>query len=315
MLRRCLAGLAAAVPPPDEIVVVADGAADEIAAAAAEVGARCVSLETGRGPAQARNAGAREAVGEILFFVDSDVAIHADAVTQVRDAFAGKADLSAVFGSYDDRPSAPGFFSQYKNLFHHYVHQISRSEASTFWAGCGAVRRDVFLAAGGFDESFERPSIEDIELGYRLRRAGRRIELRKSLQATHLKAWTLGSLLRSDIFDRALPWTELILRERRMLADLNLRPTDRVSAVLACILAATLCAALAWPSALAAALVLALLLLALNADLYEFFRRKRGLAFAARAVLWHWVYLAYSTLAFAAGSLRFVWRRLDASTE
>jgi GT2 family glycosyltransferase len=306
LLRRSLASLAGAVPPPDEIIVVADDAAPEIAALAVEAGARCVNLDDRRGPARARNVGAREASGEVLLFVDSDVAVHADAIAEVRAAFAGDARLAAVFGSYDDRPPAPGFFSQWKNLFHHYVHQVSRCEASTFWAGCGAVRRDVFLAAGGFDESFDRPSVEDIELGYRLRRSGWRIELRKSLLATHLKAWTLASLLRSDVLDRALPWTGILLRERSLLGDLNLRPADRASGALACAILAALCVAPWRPAALVVVLAAAiLLLLVLNADLYRFFHRKRGLGFALRAIAWHWVYLVYSSLAFAAGVVRF----------
>jgi hypothetical protein len=48
-------------------------------------------------------------------------------------------EVDAVFGSYDDAPRAPNFIAQYKNLFHHYVHQHGKEEASTFWAGCGTV--------------------------------------------------------------------------------------------------------------------------------------------------------------------------------
>ena len=82
--------------------------------------------------------------------------------------------------------------SQYRNLLHHFVHQEGNPEASTFWAGCGAVRRAAFDAVAGYDEArFRRPSIEDIELGYRLRRAGYRIRLDRDLQCTHLKRWRL----------------------------------------------------------------------------------------------------------------------------
>ena len=78
------------------------------------------------------------------------------------------------------------------------------------------------LALGGFDEGYRQPSIEDIELGYRLKQAGHRIRLCKALQVKHLKRWSVVSLLKSDFFDRALPWTELILRDRRVINDLNL---------------------------------------------------------------------------------------------
>ena len=120
--------------------------------------------------------------------------------------------------------------SQYRNLLHHFVHQNGNREASTFWAGCGAIRRSVFEKIGGFDEKrFRRPSIEDIELGYRLRQSGYRILLDKRLQGTHLKGWNLYSLIRTDISCRAMPWSRLILETKKLPDDLNLKLGQRVS--------------------------------------------------------------------------------------
>ena len=42
---------------------------------------------------------------------------------------------------------------------------------------------------GGFDEGYHEPTIEDIDLGYRLKKAGYRIQLVKELQVKHLKRW------------------------------------------------------------------------------------------------------------------------------
>jgi len=204
-----------------------------------------------------------------------------------------------VFGSYDDTPGEPNFLSQYKNLLHHYVHQTGAESASTFWAGCGAVRRDVFLEVGGFDERFGRPSIEDIELGYRLRRAGYRIRLCKDLQGKHWKRWGPLSLLRSDFLDRALPWAALMRREGRILNDLNLKLGSRVSGVLSWVLIATVAAAFWRTEALVVLALVAGALLLLNLPVYRFFKRKRGLRFAARAIPWHWLYYIYSVFAFA----------------
>ena len=90
------------------------------------------------------------------------------------------------------RARAPGLVSQYRNLLHHFVHQQGDPEASTFWAGCGAVRRDAFDAVGGFDDgAFRRPSIEDIELGYRLRGGRATASASTAVSGTHLKRWTL----------------------------------------------------------------------------------------------------------------------------
>jgi hypothetical protein len=173
-------------------------------------------------------------------FVDVDVFVHAETLGELVGAFAADCRVKAVFGSYDTNPRAHNFISQYKNLFHHYVHQTSHEHASTFWSGCGAVRRDEFFELGGFDASFKKPTVEDIDLGLRLRAAGHRIVLNKKAQVTHAKRWSLADMVKSDICDRAIPWTLLILRSKSLPNDLNLTWSQRISAGLACGLIATL---------------------------------------------------------------------------
>lgn len=304
--HRCLLSLAAAVPPPSEIIVVADGDTDGAWRLAEGFGARVLRIPTSIGPAGARNLGARAARGDILFFVDADVAICPDALSQVVSTFSREPDLAAVIGSYDDAPGAPNFLSQYKNLLHHYVHQTACEEASTFWGACGAIRREIFLAVDGFDESYRRPCVEDIELGYRLKRGGHQIRLRKTLQVKHLKRWGVVSMLRADFLYRALPWTELILRDRRFTNDLNLQFSNRLSVILVYGLLSTLVGAWWWSGFLVGAGVLSLGLLVLNAPVYRFFLDKCGFLFTLQVIFWHWFYYLYSGLAFAMGTSRYL---------
>jgi GT2 family glycosyltransferase len=206
-------------------------------------------------------------------------------------------------GSYDDAPGDPGFLSQYRNLLHHFVHQSSREVASTFWAGCGAVRRRAFLGVGGFDESWV-DRIEDIELGARLRGAGGSIHLAKDLQVKHLKRWRPGDMLATDLWRRAVPWTELMLREGEAVNDLNVRTRDRVAVAAAFVPLVALPAAAVWPGSLLVAAGALLLVVALNAPLFRFFKRKRGLLFALGTVPLYWVFLLVSGFGFALGLLR-----------
>ncbi|MFH1731452.1 MAG: glycosyltransferase [Planctomycetota bacterium] len=303
-LRECLASVAGADPAPVETIVVADGGGASDRNAGEEFGARVLVVPEQRGPAAARNLGVQAAVGDIVFFIDADVAVPPDTIAKVAQAFAGEPRVAAVFGSYDDAPARPNFLSQYKNLAHHYIHQTANEDASTFWSGCGAVRRETFLEMGGFDENYGSPCIEDIELGYRLRQAGYEIRLCKALQVKHLKEWRAAGLLKAEVFYRAVPWTELILHHRRLTNDLNLRLSGRVSVVAAYSALIALAAALIWPRALFVAGALALLLLAVNAPLYVFFRRKRGPWFALAAIPWNWFYYFYGGLGFAIGVLR-----------
>lgn len=295
---RVLDALAALDPAPGEIVIVDDGSTDRSAELARA--RRFKVLATPRaqsGPAVARNVGAAQTAGELLFFVDADILLYPDAAARVSAAFSDPA-VSAAFGSYDDAPADPAFISQFKNLTHHYVHQTSRGEATSFWAGCGAIRREAFRQLGGFSGRYVRPSIEDIELGYRLRRAGGHTRLLHDLQVKHLKRWTLRSLLVTDIRDRALPWAKLMVEEQELPADLNLQWSHRVSA-LGCWLLLLSTVVIPWlPLSAFVALFLVVVLLALNFDLYRFYYDKRGLGFLLGALPVHWLYYLYSSAAF-----------------
>ncbi|BCA55523.1 hypothetical protein W02_26630 [Nitrospira sp. KM1] len=304
--RRCLASLQAASPPPFEIIVVADGDTDGSGAYAERLGLQVLRFPTAGGPARARNLGAGSARGAILFFVDADVTIKGDTIGRVEEAFRREPGVAAVMGSYDDQPGDPNVLSQYRNLLHHWVHQEGREEASTFWGACGAIRRTVFEKVGGFDETYRRPSIEDIELGCRLKNAGYRIRLVKSLQVTHWKKWTLSSIVWTDVFCRALPWTALILSQRGIPNDLNLKMSGRISTLLVGIMVVSLGIVWWWPWAIVITALSIVGLLALNHQLYGFFIKKRGLSFSLRAIPLHWVYFLYSGLAFGAGALRFL---------
>lgn len=305
---RCLAALLASRDAPLwELIVVDDGSTDDSVRQAREAGARILQSPHPRsGPGVARNAGVAAAHGEFVFFVDADVAVAPDTLSRVVATFRAQPGLAALFGSYYLQPAASNFVSQYKNLFHHYIHQTSRAEATTFWAGCGAIRRAVFLELGGFDTAYSRPSIEDIELGYRLTRAGYAVRLCHDIQVTHLKYWTPRSLLRTDIVDRGIPWTVLLWRERAFAADLNLQTANRVSVVSVYLLCATLLAAPARPALLGAAALLVVALLGFNAPLYAFFLRQRGPRFLLAAIAWHWLYYAYNGLCFGLGTLEYL---------
>ncbi len=296
-LDRCLAALRQSTYPQFEIIVVDD--ASDRALGADLSGIRVLRLETRSGPAAARNSGARVATGTVLVFVDSDVMVRPATLERLARPFNQKEDIDAVFGSYDDAPAEKNFFSQYKNLFHHFTHQHSNSQSASFWAGCGAVRREAFERVGGFDQiRYRRPMIEDVELGSRLHANGYRIRLDKQLQVNHLKRWTFLGLLHSDIFCRAVPWSRHIREKRVLFDDLNFRWNARLSALLVGLLCATLACSgyLPWPQVLGGLAALAGSFVLLNFELTRFFMRKHGLGFAAAALGMQMLYYLYGSV-------------------
>lgn len=259
-LDRCLAALEAGSYRPDEVVVVGD--------------------EALRTPAAARNAGAIRAAGDVLVFVDADVLVHRDALAVLLRSLEEDPALDAAFGAYDDRPGSPGVVPGFRYLLHHRVHVASPGPAETFWSGLGAVRRDAFDAVGGFDP--HRRWLEDVDLGLRLRASGRRILLEPAARATHLKHLTLLGMLRSDAFERAAPWTALLLEHRRGGRVLNLGRRHRAQGLLAAGLAAGLLARRP-----RSALVALAGFLALDVSFVALVHRRRGPAQAAATVPLH----------------------------
>ncbi|MDR3623443.1 MAG: glycosyltransferase [Paludisphaera borealis] len=279
-----------------EIIVVDDGSTDGSGALAESFGARVVRHDTPQGPAAARNLGAKLAQTPLVFFLDADVAVHRDTVSRILGRFRADPGLSALFGSYDDLPTAPGLVSQYRNLLHHFVHHQGvfvddARPAKTFWTGCGAIRRQDFLDHGGFDPGlYRRPAIEDIELGYRMTRAGLKIILARDVQGAHMKRWTLRNVIKTDIFQRGVPWMLLMKRSHVQETDLNVKPGQKVCVAAAGLLTLSLPMAPFRPWALVTVPLTFLALVALNRDFYGLLARRRGWAFAIAAVPLHFAY-------------------------
>ncbi len=294
--ERCLRGLQESRGVDFELIVVDDGSTDDSATLAENAGASVLRNERPLGPASARNAGAEAANADLVFFLDADVAVHDVTLARATARFEADPGLTALFGSYDDEPPAPGLVSRFRNLLHHYTHQQGAfvddtRPAHTFWTGCGAIRRQAFLDVGGFDPRlYVRPAIEDIEFGYRLTGAGHRVVLARDVLGTHLKRWTLGSVVKTDIFQRGVPWMLLLKRRGVVETDLNVRPGQKVCVAATCL---AVCAGLLapfWPWLLGLVLAACVAVLALNRSFYRFLARKGGPAFASACLPLHLIY-------------------------
>jgi glycosyltransferase involved in cell wall biosynthesis len=282
-----------------EVIVVDDQSPDATAGVARSLGARVLVTPQNGGPGVARNLAAAAAVGEVLWFVDSDVIAWPDGAKRLKAAFADPT-VAAVFGSYDETPAGASWFSRYKNLMHRYYHQTARRTARTFWAGCGAVRAEMFRKVGGFDVATYRvPSIEDIELGYRIHAAGGVICVDPGLLGKHLKVWTMRNSIHTDIFRRALPWSRLMIAREGLGDDLNTSQAERLRAVLAGLVLLSVLSGPFAPGYWWLPLALFVMAVAANARLFAFFVRHLGFARALAAMLYHQVYYVYSAGAFA----------------
>jgi len=303
-IGACLTALFQGSYPAFEVIVVDDGSVDAKCEIAAAFPCRLIRGEHA-GAAAARNLGAEYANATILFFVDADVLVQPDSIGRMVSAFEDRPDIRALFGSFEKNTTPNNFVTMYKNLRHHYTHQTADENAATFCSGFGAIYCDTFLSIGGFDP--QQQFLEDIEIGYRLHRAGVSIALRKDLQFTHCKAYTLGSLIRSDLFGRAVPWTRLMLSARIFRNDLNTRAHNVASVPVTFVLAAALLFLLATlfgftvAGPLAIVVGAALAFVWLNWRFLAFLKNEKGTIFAVKSAFLLGLGYLYSGLGFAIG--------------
>jgi glycosyltransferase involved in cell wall biosynthesis len=292
-----------------ELIVVDDGSEDDSSLIAARYADTVVTLPgKASGPAYARNRGFELTRGDVIVFIDADCVAHIDTLSRFARLFAEHPDVGAAFGSYDTKPPATGIMSQYRNLIHHHVHHKNAGDVETFWAGAGAIRREVFAEAGLYDEwHYNKPQIEDIELGARIRKLGHRILLDPSIQVTHLKKWTLTGVIRTDLRDRGIPWARLLMHRGAMLSTgtLNLRWTEKLNTILVWASVPLLLSAPFLRSLKPVWLALGCLaiVIAINMPLWAFFARVRNPFFAVLVMPAHLMYYLLNGISFGVGML------------
>jgi len=313
LLGRCVEALVAAAGPEDELILADDGSTDrgiEDLDPNLLAHVRVVSSATNVGPGPIRNLGVTAATGDVLVFVDSDVAIEASALERVRAAFSDRPDRVALIGSYDDTPGGRGIVSQYRNLLHHHTHQSRGPTASHFWTGIGAIRREVFIELGGLDHDRWARRIEDVEFGHRIVDSGHTIDVMPDIRGSHLKTFTVRSMVRIDVCHRAIPWSHLMIANRFRTDHFVTGPSQVVSvlAVLVMFLGIVLLPLHIGTSSLT--LLGFVTFLAANADLWARLLRIRGVWFTMRAIPLHLLHTIASGVGFAIAATQRLWGRL-----
>jgi len=297
-LESCLSAIFQSSFQPIEVIVSDDASTDTSSDIARAFGVNFLESTHDKpcGAASARNRAAREAGGDYLFFTDADVLIKSDTIARIVNLFETEPAIDAVIGSYTCDTPIDNFLSKFKNFLHHYTHQHSAEQAITFWTACGGIRRDVFQKSGGFNENYDAASVEDIAFGYKLTKLGFHIHLLKELQVTHLKRYSLKSLVISDIFFRAVPWTRLMLREKIFRSDLNTSFSSAVGLVCTYLMLPSFLLGLIYPAAFWFFMFFTCIFLGINLQLYRYLYQRVDRMFVMKFVLMSYVYYLYCGL-------------------
>lgn len=286
-LGACLEALFASDYRDFEVVVVDDCSDDGTPGIAAGFPCRLVSNRVSRGPAAARNVGAREAAGRLFLFIDSDIVVPPGALGRVAGLLGG-GECDAVVGMLDKWSAYGNLASFYKNAYMHYTYRMLSPEMGVFYSSVAAITREAFFGTGGFDEGYRNACIEDTEFGGRIRARGYLMLLDKGLAVRHLRHYRVRELLATG-FCRTSGIVKITLRR---LAGRSGSPTNLTSprsftagialSMFACV--AALLSPVAGKAFLAASATLALASVLLSAGFLAFIAREGGPARGALAI-------------------------------
>jgi glycosyltransferase involved in cell wall biosynthesis len=161
-----------------EVIVVDDASTDRTAEIAKSYDARVISVSY-RQIAAVRNAGAREANGDVLIFVDADTILpERTLLAALRELDSGAVGGGAQV-ALDEKPSfLPNLYYRFFNLIW---------KPFKYAAGCFVfATRAAFEKAGGFDERYY--ASEEVWLSRALKAQGRFVILKESVITSGRKA-------------------------------------------------------------------------------------------------------------------------------
>lgn len=216
-IGRCLEAAFASRYPGFEVIVVDDASSDDSTAIIERFACRLIRLVRRHGAAAARNAGAAQARGNLLFFTDADCLLQRDTLARACEALSRHEPTMVVGGTYTVRPYDDDFFSRFQSVFIHYSETKRMADPDYAATHALAIRAETFRRHGGFADGF-LPIIEDVEFSHRLRRAGGRLAIDPAIKVRHVFGFSLARSL-GNACVKAAYWTLYSLRNRDLLAD------------------------------------------------------------------------------------------------
>jgi glycosyltransferase involved in cell wall biosynthesis len=198
-LRKCIDYIEASEIKPSEIIVVDDASDSDLKDRFQDRNVSFVKLDKQSGPARARNVGVETATGDVILFIDTDVFIHKDTIGIINNEFANNGE-NAVVGVFDDFSGYKSFFGDYKNLWMKYSYEVIPERAPLFYTSLAAIRKEVFVKTGGFNENYNRPSTEDTAYGNILWNNDIRPLIKPEVKAVHNKEYSLYGILKTDFY-------------------------------------------------------------------------------------------------------------------
>jgi glycosyltransferase involved in cell wall biosynthesis len=266
-----------------EVIIVDDCSTDDTVEVVSKHPVRVIRMEKNGGPARARNRGVQEAKGDIIFFLDSDVVVLDGTIQEVKNYFENNPSASCIIGMCSTEPLNSGFVPAYMAMFE-YIHLIGQKydKVSVFAPRCGAIKKDLFLGVGGYDEGYKGADVEDFELARRINKTDS-IILNPKLIVKHQFADLRQAL--KIYFRRTVMWVQLFFKEKKLDNAGPTSPSNGIAAICAFFSFIMLCLIPAMTFAKPAFFFLIAVYFLSNLKWWLFMLKEAGFIFSLKALL------------------------------
>ncbi len=271
-----------------EVIVVDDRSDDDSVEVIERFPCRLIRLEERSGASKARNTGALNSRGEIIFFTDADCLLMKDTLSAVNRAFSRAGPDVIIGGTYTRIPYDRDFFSIFQSVFINYSETKNAENPDYIAAHALVIDARTFRKSGGFPEDF-LPIIEDVEYCHRLRRSGCRLVMEPEIQVRHIFDFSLSGSLR-NAFRKSKYWTMYSLKNRDLLADSGTASAElKTNTASYCLnlLLLSLWMFLQKTGLLFAAAFVLIINIFINRRLFRAFFETKGAVFGIQAVLYY----------------------------
>ena len=197
-LKECLDAIFDSNFKDFEVIVVSDNSTDDSVKIAKQYQCKIIELTENKGPAFARNSGAKISKGDILIFIDSDVIINKGSLISVADNFLDK-EINVIQGIYSHEPTYKNLSTQYQQSFYcYYSWHANIKYTSSLITNCFAIRKNIFNEVQGFNTNIKSATSEDEEFGYVLIEKGYKILILREFKGEHRVNYDIKKIIKRN---------------------------------------------------------------------------------------------------------------------
>ena len=185
---KCLSAIFKSDYKNYEVIAISDNSSKESIEIVEKYSCKIIKSKKNYGAAFSRNKGVSISKGKILVFLDSDVEIKKNAFSIINKYFNSKNNEGLLQGVYSHKPNYKSSITQYLHSYHCY-HLFSETKKNKYTQSlCTAffsIRKDLFKKYKGFDVKFNKASVEDVDLGFKLNKDQHKISIERKLNTIH----------------------------------------------------------------------------------------------------------------------------------